>query len=133
MEHLQDESDADVDDPKEMLTAAPPEAIGCIFKEKPDEGASLAAELLLRKFSKKITEEVEDAKAEQLRTDMLALPVDSRVRQAYLLCDEFSMACLGCIPNPRGQHQGGRMAGHLLHLLGLPEPAVPHLHRKALA
>jgi len=121
-EHLQDESDADVDDPKEMLTAAPPEAIGCIFKEKPDEGASLAAELLLRKFSKKITEEVEDAKAEQLRTDMLALPVDSRVRQAYLLCDEFSMACLGCIPTARDNIRATEWRDIFCTLLGLPNP-----------
>jgi hypothetical protein len=91
-----------MDDPKEMLTGAPLDAIGCMFKEKPEEGASLAAELLPRKFSKKITEEVEDAKAEQLRADMLALPVDSRVRQAYLLCDEISMACLGSASPPRG-------------------------------
>jgi hypothetical protein len=106
---LQDESHAHVDDPKEMLTAAPPEAIGCMFKEKPDEGASLAAELLPRKFSKKIIEKVEDAKAEQLRADMLALPVDSRVRQTCYVTNSRWLAWAAFPPRETtsGRQNGG--------------------------
>jgi hypothetical protein len=67
-------------------------------------------------------QEVEDAKAEQLRADMLALPADSRVRQAYLLCDEFSMACLGCIPTASDNIRAAEWRDIFCTLLGLPNP-----------
>jgi hypothetical protein len=119
---LQGESRADMDNPKEMLMGAPLAAIGCDFKSKPVEGAPLDPKLFRGKLSKKIAEEVEDTKARQFGADMRAPPEDSRVRQAYIVCDEYSGACLGCIPTWRDNIRGAEWRGIICILLGVPNP-----------
>jgi hypothetical protein len=111
-----------MDNPKEMLTGAPLAAIGCDFKSKPVEGAPLDPKLFRGKLSKKIAEEVEDTKARQFGADMRAPPENSRVGQAYIVCDEYSSACLGCIPTWRDNIRGAEWRGIICILLGVPNP-----------
>jgi len=96
--HLQETSQADLNNPNENILSVPAMSAGCALEHAPAEGSPATAKLFPGMFQYIITAQVEAQASINLERDMAALPDTSRIKTAFYLSDEFSNAFIACPP-----------------------------------
>ena len=89
-----------------------------------DLSAAQAGRDGVARMQRALTQQREQVAQRRLHQDILALPVDDRVRQAFLSADRFSTQLIYCVPTPSRRASDAEFREMFCTYMGLPSPCL---------